>query len=154
MPNDPRRRYFHGAVDVSGLGMNEPKVDADGVYRKSIEATPGYVITLRPEAVTTKQVIGYLPRGVWWGAVAMTTNVPGGAATTATIALEESSLGAADGITIASAVSIAAAADGQTTTAQLAPMEEERFLSVTLAGTLTAAPVISLWVQPTTPEWH
>lgn len=65
----PRRRYFHGAVDVSGLGKNEPRITAAGDYVASLEASPVYNHFInRPIDVATTFDLGWIPEGTWWAA--------------------------------------------------------------------------------------
>lgn len=152
MPLEPRRRYFHGAVPVSTLGMNEAAIHTDGVYYKPVETTPAATATLRLENTTDPQIVGVLSPGVWWGAAALVNHVAAGAIT-AEVELLESSPGASDGVVIIAAGSLASAAV-LTTTANFAPTTKKHLLQVTLSGAASADPVLSLIVQPTVPEWQ
>lgn len=147
-----RTRFHTGAVHVSTLGKNEPKIDAaDGLRYEMVEFAPEYSAYFGGLAqVLTLQKPGWIAEGVTWGVAAIRNHVAAGAGTTVTVELQESSVGAADEITLCTTQSIAAVGD-ITTTALEVPTTEDRVLNITFAGTLTATPVLTLFLRPTVP---
>ena len=153
---EPRRRYYHAAVDVSGLGANEPKADPASSSRDPLpvlDFSPQYQATLQIPRTNGAHKLGWVNQGVWWGAAALINHVALGAGTI-TLALQESSPGAADGITLITTGALTSAGP-LVTTARYAPTTEPRILVATLASVVVSSvPVaLSLLLNPTVPDW-
>ena len=148
---EPRRRYFHGAVDVSALGMNEPKLDDSGVYQKPVEASPVYQTTqtLPSGTGTGDVVLGILSPGVWWDDAAVTLH----STSAGTLALK---LVDADGNdTELSAAGVSIVPGPQASTPSYAPTDARQWLVATVGtAALDADVTFSIKLNVTVPEWQ
>jgi hypothetical protein len=145
---DPRRRYFHGAVDVSTLGKNEPRISpSTGVALPCVEGSPSYNMRFNADLSETGITeIGYLTQGVWFDADWLVSHLD--VTATATVQLVDS------GGSVVLSVAIPASA-GAAGAAALVPTDEDLLVrvNVSAAGAANEVAALTMRVVPSTPGW-